>query len=185
MSRLDKLRALADDLGPVNPSLEKKTVPELLVMHAATEEELRRRKVLRSANNPTGDLAEFLFCRAFEWELASKSAKGYDAIGFGGTKIQIKGRRLNRYRKNVSRQLSGLRNLEAFDVLAAVLLNKDYRVFRAALIPVSVVRESSKFHSHTNSYRFLLRNSVWEEPRVKDVTERLRLVEEHWNDPDA
>lgn len=185
MSRLEKLKALAGDFGPVNPSLETKSVPELLLMHAATAEELRRREVLRSANNPTGDLAEFLFCRAFGWKLASKSAKGYDAIDLDDTKFQIKGRRLNRYRKNVSRQLSALRNLEAFDVLAAVLLNEDYRVFRAALIPVSVVRKCSKFHSHTNSYRFLLRNSVWEEPGVTDVTERLRSVEECWDDPDA
>ena len=31
-------------------------------------EELRAREVVRSANNPTGDLAEYLFCVAFKWK---------------------------------------------------------------------------------------------------------------------
>ena len=36
----------------------------------------RRRGVARSANSPTGSLAEFLFCRAFAWEQAPNSGKG-------------------------------------------------------------------------------------------------------------
>ena len=43
---------------------------DLLGLHAGTMEELRRRGVARSANNPTGSLAEFLFCRAYSWEQA-------------------------------------------------------------------------------------------------------------------
>jgi len=42
-------------------SLASKSIAELLSLHAATMEELRARNVLRSANNPTGDLAEYLF----------------------------------------------------------------------------------------------------------------------------
>lgn len=37
------------------------SVAELLVLHAEIGEELRERGVVRSANNPTGDLAEYLF----------------------------------------------------------------------------------------------------------------------------
>ena len=181
MSRYEKLEALANNLGPIVPSLEKKTTRELLILHAAIESDLRRRKVLRSANNITGDLAEYLFCNAFGWKLCSKSEKGFDATSPDGKKIQIKGRRLNRHRKSISLQLSALRDFKAFDVLAAILLQEDYRVERAALIPVSVVRDCSKFHEHTNSYRFLLRDSVWDQPGVTDVTDRLRLFEERWS----
>ena len=43
-------------------SLDNRSVAELLALHVAIMEELRARNVLRSANNPTGDLAEYLFC---------------------------------------------------------------------------------------------------------------------------
>lgn len=55
------------------------TPPELLVMHAAVSEELRRRGVIRSSNNPVGDLAEYLFCRAFGWKQAPNSMRDADA----------------------------------------------------------------------------------------------------------
>ena len=51
----------------------------LLGLHAGIMEELRRRGVARSASNPTGNLAEFLFCRAFSWKQAPNSEKGFDA----------------------------------------------------------------------------------------------------------
>jgi hypothetical protein len=41
------------------------TVPQLLVLHTQIYDELRKRGILRSANNPTGDLSEYLFCKAF------------------------------------------------------------------------------------------------------------------------
>ena len=103
-------------------------------------DELRTRDVLRSENNPTGDLAEFLFCKAYGWTQASNSEKGFDATDGAGTRYQIKGRRLNRHRRDKSRQLSAIRDFKGFDFLAAVLFDHDYRVERAALIPRAVVR---------------------------------------------
>jgi hypothetical protein len=41
------------------------TVPQLLLLHPQIGDELRKRGILRSANNPTGDLSEYLFCKAF------------------------------------------------------------------------------------------------------------------------
>ena len=137
-------------------------------------EELRARKVLRSANNPTGDLAEYLFCNSFGWKQATNSAKAFDATGDDGKRYQIKGRRI--HRRNGSRQLSAIRDPDGFDILAAVLFDDDYKVLRAALIPAGVVREHSKFIEHTNSYKFLLRDAIWESTGVQDVTERLRSV---------
>ena len=131
-------------------------------------DELRRRGVARSANNPTGSLAEFLFCRAFSWEQADNSQRGYDAFDGNGKRHQIKGRRLHRY--NRSRQLSAIRDVEGFDALAAVLFDHQYRVSRAALITGVVVRERLKFVEHTNSHKFMLTDDVWEDGRVREVT---------------
>lgn len=155
-------------------TLEGKSVTELLAMHVAAMEELRSRGVLRSANNPTGDLAEFLFCKAFGWSQKNNSAKAFDAKGQDGVRYQIKGRRV--HRRNRSRQLSAIRSLEGFDILAAILFDDDYKITRAALIPVSVVREHAKYIKHTNSQKFLLRDYIWTLDGVRDVTDELRGV---------
>lgn len=156
--------------------LRTKSITELLALHVTIMEELRDREVLRSANNPTGDLAEYLFCAAFGWTQENNSAKAFDATGDNGIRYQIKGRRI--HRRNGSRQLSAIRDLQGFDTLAAVLFDDDYRIKRAALITAAVVSEHSKYTEHTNSHRFLLRDAIWDVPGVEDVTDRLREVED-------
>ncbi len=96
-------------------------------------------------------------------------------MGDDGTRYQIKGRRI--HRRSKSRQLSAIRDLEGFDILAAVLFDDDYRILPPALIPAAVVREHSTYIKHTNSHRFMLRDAIWDAPGVIDVTERLREVE--------
>lgn len=73
--------------------LNGKSIAEMLALHAAINEELRSRNVLRSANNPTGDLAEYLFCTAFGWEQEANSKKGFDAADSDGVRYQIVNRR--------------------------------------------------------------------------------------------
>ena len=121
--------------------------------------------------------AEFLFCGAISWQQAPNSEKGFDARdGDGdGKRYQIKGRRL--HPQNKSRQLSVIRDVDGFDLLAAVLFDDRYRVLRAALIPREVVRERTKYVRHTNSRKFMLSDDVWKDGRVKDVTEDLKAVE--------
>ena len=147
----------------------------LLSLHAGIMEELRRRGVVRSANNPKGDLAEFLFCRAFSWKQERNAVRGFDASDSRCTRYQIKGRRL--HRRNKSQQLSAIRDFDGFDTLAAVLFDDVYQVSRAALIPNAMVRKRCKFVQHTNSYKFMLTDDVWDDKRVTDVTEKLRTAE--------
>lgn len=104
----------------------------------------------------------------------SKLRQGYDATNAEGSRFQIKGRRLHKH--NTSRQLSAIRDLAGFDVLAGVLLDAEFAVARAALIPSSVVRDRSTFTKHTNSHRFMLRDDIWDAAGVKDVTGDLRAV---------
>jgi hypothetical protein len=112
------------------------SVRQLLEMHGQIMDELRDRKVVRTANAPGGDYAELLFANAFGWALAGNSASGHDAVDADGARYQIKSRRLSR--PGASRQLSALRNLpdKKFDVLAGVIFESDYRVRRAALVPL-------------------------------------------------
>jgi hypothetical protein len=160
--------------------LKDLTSPELLVMHAAVSEELRRRGVIRSSNNPVGDLAEHLFCRAFGWKQAPNSMQDADATDAARVRYQIKGRRLTTH--NNSRRLGALRDLPAqgFDVLAAVLFQEDYRVLKAALIPHARVVDLAKRVERTNSWRFLLRDAIWSVPDVRDATHDVRKAEAAW-----
>lgn len=101
---------------------------DLLALHAKIMDELRARNIVRSSNNPVGDVAETLFCRAFGWKQSGNSSRSVDAIGRGGKRYQIKGRRLSRL--NASRQMSAIRNLDGapFDFLAGVLFAADYTI---------------------------------------------------------
>ena len=159
------------------PMIDLKNLPlgRLLGLHAGIMEELRRRRVARNENNPTGNLAGFLFCAAFSWQQAPNSEKGFSASDGRGVRYQIKGRRL--HGRNKSRQLSAIRDLDGFDTFAAVLFDEKYRVLRAALVPNEVVRERCKFVQHTNSHKFMLSDDVWNDGRVKDVTGELRAAE--------
>ena len=78
------------------------------MMHAEVSEELRPR---RSSNNPIGDLAEHLFCRASGWKQAPSSKRDADATDAAEVRYLIKGRRLMPH--NNSRQLGALRDLPA------------------------------------------------------------------------
>jgi hypothetical protein len=157
------------DISQLNPL-------QLLALHAQIAAELRKRGITRSFNNPTGDLAEFLFCRAFGWRQAGNANPNIDAIGSDEMKYQIKGRRITP--GNPSRQLGALRNLEGahFDYLAAVLFSAEYGIFRAAIIPHAVVLQRATFQEHTNGHIFLLRDDVWRASGVLDVTVELRAV---------
>lgn len=149
---------------------------DLLGLHAKVADELRARGITRSSNNPTGDLAEYFFCKAFGWKQAGNSNANIDAVGYDGIRYQIKGRRITRF--NNSRQLSAMRDLGGahFDFLAGVLFNEGYSVMRAALIPHAVALARAAFVERTNSHKLLLRDDVWEAAGVRDVTAELQAV---------
>jgi hypothetical protein len=150
---------------------------QLLQVYADVLEELRNRGTLRSGNNPVADYAEALCARAFDWTLVTKSTKGHDAVDANGRRIEIKARRITIH--NPSRQLSAIRGLEDrhFARLAGVLVDAQFRVLRAALIPYRVVQAEATFVVRTNSWRFLLRDGVWKLAGVVDITDELKKAQ--------
>ena len=157
---------------PVPP----RSTAALLADYSKIVAELNTRKIIRSSN-VTGDYAEYLFCQAFGWARENNSAKGYDAKDERGTRYQIKGRRYTA--TNRSRQMGALRELDAtpppFDHFAGVLLDEDFRVLRAVIAPFALVRAESRLVARSNSWRFLLRDRIWDDAR--DVTAELRAVQ--------
>jgi hypothetical protein len=164
-------------MGAFNP--DDLTNRELLVLYGKVLDTLRARGTTRSANNPVADYAEGLCKVALNLKLADKSTPGYDGTNPSGHKIEVKARRITK--ENGSRQLSAIRGIDSqhFDYLAGVLFNADFSVMKGCLIPYDAVKQHGKHTAHTNSHRFLLRDSVWSLPGVKDITEVLQSAESH------
>lgn len=163
---------------PPEEPLARASVMELLRLHGAVLNELRRREIVRTSNSPVGDYAELLFATAFGWTLESSSAAGHDATDKDGVRYQIKSRRLTK--ANGSRQLSFLRRLpeKKFDVLAAVLFDSRYRVQRAILLPHEGLEPRCRYSAHANGWLFRLEDSCWAMPGARDVTEEVRTAAE-------
>lgn len=158
-------------------ALRRKKPTELLLLHSGIMEELRRRGIVRSANNPTGDLAEYIFCKAYGWNREGNSKAGFDAsCKRTKRKYQIKARRVTS--RNKSRQLSAIRELDAchFDFLAGIIFNERYEVAKAIIVPHKAIRGRCTYVEHTNSHKLLLHDDVWKLPGAKDVTKKLRAV---------
>jgi hypothetical protein len=149
--------------------LESLSASDLLAQYVAIMNELRRREILRSSNNPVADYAELLVSRALGLELVTKSTAGYDAVAPDGTRYEIKGRRPTTH--NRSRQLSAIRNLDSdhFHFLAGVLFNEDFSVARACLVPLAVVKEKAAYRAHTRASILHLNDSLWLHSDVRDI----------------
>jgi hypothetical protein len=154
--------------------LKKLTIQKLLQQHASIASELRSRGVSRTANNPLGDTAEYIFHSAFGWKLEPNSKAGFDAICPKLGRVQIKSRRVTEHNK--SRQAGDIRKLDnkLFDHLAGVVFDADYEIHVAMIIPHSLILKRAIAISHSNSSRIYLRDEWLAEEGVKDVTVHMR-----------
>jgi hypothetical protein len=157
-------------------TLRSTSVEALLAGYAAILDELLTRGVIRSTNQPLGDYAEHLVAAALGLSLAGNSTSGFDAIGPDGMRYQVKSRRLTA--RNTSRQLGFMRGMDGqddpFDVLIGILFGADFRVERAALVPIAVVRTRAVWVKHVNAWRMMLTDAVWDIPGVSDITDAIR-----------
>lgn len=163
---------LATDIGAAPPRA-------LLVSYVDLLDELQRRKIIRSKNNPVADLAELLVINALGLSLARKSTRGFDATDSRGNRYEIKGRRLTA--QNKSRQLSFIRGLKdrkmPFDYLAGILFNDDFSVLRGCIIPVKIILSVSRHRERENAWRLVLHDSLWKLRGVIDITAKLKAAE--------
>jgi hypothetical protein len=156
-------------------NLGEMTVGELLSFSRAILAELRRRGVIRTGNAPAGDYAELLVQRATSGELAPNSQKSWDVLTSDGERLQIKARVVTDPRKRGERQLSVFRSWE-FDAAVVVLFDDEFRVWRAARLPIETFQAAAKFVEHVSGYRVFATDDLLD--RGEDWTERLRAAAE-------
>src|SRR2546427_8813981 len=140
--------------------LEKLSIRELLAPYADDLDELNRRGVLKSQNNPVADYTEWLVARALDLKLERNSRRGFDASDSNNVRYQIKGRRL--HPSNPSRQLSIIRKLDSkeFEFLVAVLFSRDFSPQEAYKIPREQVERHARFSRHQNGHILILEGDV-------------------------
>jgi hypothetical protein len=152
-------------------NLESMTEVELLQTHGAVIDELMRRGVVRTRNNPIGDYTEWLVCKHLALEMQGNSQAAFDAIDDSEIRYQIKGRQSEA--KKV--QFSAIRNFDqqGFDFVIAVVFNKDYSIRFAAKLTHAAVADHSTYREHTNAHILILDESSLSSDGVGDITGEL------------
>ena len=152
-------------------NFEQMSEIELLQTHGAVLDELLRRGVVKTRNNPIGDYTEWLLCNRLGLEMQTNSQKSFDAIDANGIRYQIKGRISER----TSVQFSSIRNLDGqgFDIVIAVAFNNDYSIRFAVMIPHQVVRKFARYQEHTNARNLILTDKIGEQPGVTNIVHLL------------
>ena len=154
------------------PDESTRTVRELLAGYARTLAELRGRGIVRSNNAPAGDYAEWLVWKALGGKLAEKpSEKSWDVSLPSGKRVQVKARVTSVLLHAGQLQTSPFRSWN-FDFAAFVLLAADdYRVTRAALVPVAVVRVVARRRPHVNGDIVMMNTALLGHPEATDLTD--------------
>ena len=144
---------------------------ELLQTHGAVIDELMRRDVVRTRNNPIGDYTEWLVCKYLELEMQGNSKAAFDAIDDSEIRYQIKGRQSEA--KKV--QFSAIRNFDqqGFDFVIAVVFNHDYSIRFAAKLTHAAVADHSTYREHTNAHILILDENSLRSDGVVDITGEL------------
>lgn len=158
--------------------LEALNSRQLFGLYGRLLDELQRRRLVRTKNNPVADYGEWIAAKALDFELASKSTCGHDGVSECGKRYEVKCRRLTA--SNPSRQLSPFRQLEGrhFDMFVGILFDKDFCVHKGCLVPFNVILERAVHREHVNGHIFHLRDEIWKVKGVEDITFELQQAQD-------
>jgi hypothetical protein len=149
------------------------SVFDLLQHFSTVLDELKRRGVIRTRNNPVGDYAEWLCKTKLQLTLVGSSNKGYDAKD-KYYRYEIKARR----EKNGSgfSILSVIRDLKTknFHYLIAVQFHKDFSVYRAYKISYKAVVKHATWIESVHGWRVVLNNKLLKDRGVTEITKILK-----------
>ena len=104
--------------------------------------ELCQRDVIRTNNNPVGDIAEAIVHGHYGGERASFSQAGWDVLTPEGERIQVKAARNTPTNKRTN--LSPIRDRE-YDSVVAVLFDEDFQITDALKVSREVAEELATF----------------------------------------
>jgi hypothetical protein len=146
------------------PDLKELSTRELLALWASALRELKERGVVRTFNNPIGDIAEELVAGHYAGERGSFSQKTWD-VRTTDELLQVKA--LRRAGVATRRNLSPVRSDDGYDAVIVVIFTEDLRVEEAIRIPREVVNELFEHRSHVNGRVITITRKLLEHPGVE------------------
>lgn len=145
---------------------QERTTSQLLRDWAAVMLELRRRDVVRTNNNPTGDIAEAIVAQHFGGERGSFSEKGWDVQTPAGERIQVKAMR--QVPGSNRRNLSPIRD-EDYDTVVVVIFDENFTVTEGLQLERATVEDLFPRREHVNGRIITVTRKLREDPRVRVI----------------
>lgn len=137
---------------------------ELLSDWVAIMRQLRALGVIRTNNNPIGDIAEAIVCDHYGGERASFSQKGWDVKAPDGELIQVKSRR--RTPESNPTVLSPISD-DDYDSLVVVIFDEDFQVTEGLKASRALVEDS--FSLDSKNQRRVRLSRLRSDPEVEEV----------------
>jgi hypothetical protein len=139
---------------------------ELLADWAAIMRQLRDRGIIRTNNNPIGDIAEAIVAEHYGGERGSFSQAGWDVLLPSGERLQVKALRQTGARGR--RNLSPIRDVD-YDAVIVVIFDEDFRVTEGLRIERATVEELFPHRVHVNGRIITLTQKLRDHPDVAVV----------------
>lgn len=128
--------------------------------------ELRFREIIRTNNNPVGDIAEAIVATHYGGERGSFSQAGWDVKTPDGERIQVKAMRLTPASKR--RNLSPIRDAD-YDSVVIVMFDEDFQVTGGLRLSREVVEELFEPRAYVNGRIITVTQALRADPRVEEV----------------
>lgn len=144
--------------------MESRPTFELLAEWASVMRELKRRGVIRTNNNPVGDIAEAIVAAHVGGQRGSFSQRGWDVLTPEGERIQVKAMRQTGRRRN----LSPIRDSD-YDSVIVVVFDEDFQITEGLKVSREVVEDLFDHRAYVNGRIIVLTQALRADPRVERI----------------
>jgi hypothetical protein len=151
----------------------EQTIPQLLADWAAVMNELRVRDIIRTNNNPVGDIAEAIVAKHYKGERGSFSQAGWDVKTPDGERIQVKAIRSMPATRR--RNVSPIRD-SAYDSVVIVVLDETFQVVEGLKLSRDTVEELFPRRDYVNGRIIAVTAALRADPRVEKLDLREAAV---------
>lgn len=151
-----------------------RTPAQLLRDWSSIMRELRRTGVVRTNNNPVGDIAEAIVAQHYGGERGSFAQAGWDVKTPDGTRIQVKA--IRQTSTNKRSNVSPIRDSD-YDQVVLVVFDEDFLVTEGWVIDRDTVEELFPVKAYVNGRVITLTGLLRAHERVSKVD--LRPAAEH------
>lgn len=144
---------------------ESRSVPELLGDWGAVMRELRARGIIRTNNNPAGDIAEAIVAEHYHGTRGTFSQAGWD-VKTESERIQVKA--LRQVPGSKRRNLSPIRDSD-YTCVVIVIFDEDFGVTEGLRLERELVEELFEPRAYVNGRVITVTRALRDDPRIQHL----------------